>query len=397
MDQEETEILFHLIKNRNTDINTSTKHTNELVDKACSNVEKQRLAKISEEQNFLNKNRFYIDKTLMNYADKKRMPIDEIKVKDMLRNQHIVRAKIAKEVNTYQKWQDNTNFESGVLTYVNEAAWGDLRDLLKDIGINRETIRYTNVADAIEAKDNRVYESDINFKNLINARYTMIDMTEYEHTYPGFNENGDIPISNLGYIQMLKPEPFPQVNSYAETLPMEKWKPNTLGTTHRGILEEAAAAAEAEEEEDEDEDEDDDEDEEEEEGDEEEEEGDEEEEEEDAEPEIPADFIMPRKHDDRYFKHGENIRERFNEVELDGFMKLLNMRPHVQWQDDTVHHYKAGIHSYEDEAQMTDPYYSLLAEVERKYLQRNQASNFRSGTEIKIIPDRKKAPVFSRQ
>jgi hypothetical protein len=44
-------------------------------------------------------------------------------------------------------------FENGVLTYVNEAAWGDLRELLKDIGINNQTIRFSNVSDLLKAKD----------------------------------------------------------------------------------------------------------------------------------------------------------------------------------------------------------------------------------------------------
>jgi hypothetical protein len=73
----------------------------------------------------------------MKYAKKEKMPIDEIKVKDMLRNQNIVRNKINNEVGTYQQYQESTNFENGVLTYVNEASWGDIRDLLKDIGINK--------------------------------------------------------------------------------------------------------------------------------------------------------------------------------------------------------------------------------------------------------------------
>jgi hypothetical protein len=35
--------------------------------------------------------------------------------------------------------------ENGVLTYLNEAAYGELRDLIEDIGINDETIEFTNL------------------------------------------------------------------------------------------------------------------------------------------------------------------------------------------------------------------------------------------------------------
>jgi cobalamin biosynthesis protein CobT len=54
--------------------------------------------------------------------------------------------------------------------------------------------------------------------------------------------------------------------------------------------------------------------------------------------------------EDRYFQRGENLRNKFNEVELDSFMKLLNVKPHKQWQDTSVHHYKLGVHTYEDDS-----------------------------------------------
>lgn len=399
LDAEEKQILIHLIKNKNRTINQSAQTTNDLVDQACSDSLKTRLAKISEEQNFAAKNRYLLEKNLLKYGKKERMPIDQVKIKDILRNQNHVRGKIVEEIQTYHQFIENSqlNFESGLLTYINEASWGDLRDLLKDIGINRETIRYSNVADVIAAKDDRLFESDIQFKNLVNNRFTMIDMTDYEYTFPSPNEVGYIPMHDIGRLTAIKPEPFPQVNSFAEVVPMETLSPNVLNKTHKEILAERAAEAEAEEEEDEDEDE---EDEDEEEGDEEEgddEEGDDDEDEEEEEPAVPPNFTVGPKYDDRYFKHGEKLRERFNEVELDGFMKLLNMKPVTQWQDDTTHHYKVGAHTYEDEAQMTDPYFHLLAEVERKALDRNEAIEFRRGTEVKLIPDAKKAPVFSRQ
>lgn len=64
---------------------------------------KKKLAKISEEENYSLKNRFKHDKEVMNYADKKRMPIDETKVRDLLRYQNIFRQKIINEVDTYTK------------------------------------------------------------------------------------------------------------------------------------------------------------------------------------------------------------------------------------------------------------------------------------------------------
>ena len=77
-------------------------------------------------------------------------------------------------------------------------------------------------------------------------------------------------------------------------------------------------------------------------------------------------------------------------------MKLLNIKPHVQWEEDNTHHYKMGVHTYEDDAQHLDPYYHLIAEVERKHMERNQVLEFRRGSEVKFNLDPKKKPVYSR-
>jgi len=35
--------------------------------------------------------------------------------------------------------------------------------------------------------------------------------------------------------------------------------------------------------------------------------------------------------EDRFFRFGENMWNSYNEVELDNFMKLLNIKPIPQW------------------------------------------------------------------
>lgn len=138
--EQETEDFLHLVRNKGRNLDSMQQDTNELIDQACSDDLKKKLAKKSEEENFALKNRFQHEKKTMKYAKKEKMPIDQSKVKDLLRNQHVFRAKVNEEVETYNADIDNTQFANGVLTYINEAAWGDLRDLLKDVGINRQTI-----------------------------------------------------------------------------------------------------------------------------------------------------------------------------------------------------------------------------------------------------------------
>lgn len=80
------------------------------------------------------------------------------------------------------------------------------------------------------------------------------------------------------------------------------------------------------------------------------EEGDYGEEEGDEEEWPPKDRLASKEIDDRFFRAGESLRGRYTEVEVDGFMKLLGVKPKTQWEDTSVHHYKLGMHHYEDEA-----------------------------------------------
>merc|ERR1711990_639764 len=118
-------------------------------------------------------------------------------------------------------------------------------------------------------------------------------------------------------------------------------------------------------------------------------------EDEDEENPMPEDIAKSRIPEDRFFRANETLTGKYNEVELDAFMKPLNIKPKVQWQDETTHHYKVGTHVYEDESQEVDPYFHLIAEVERKHMERQQAMDFRRGTEVKFVLDPKKKPVFT--
>ena len=76
-------------------------------------------------------------------------------------------------------------------------------------------------------------------------------------------------------------------------------------------------------------------------------------------------------------------------------MKLLNVKPIAQWQDESIHHYKMGVHTYEDRAQELDPTYHIIGEVEREYAERIQVEEFRKGTEVKFEVSEKR-PVHYR-
>ena len=100
--------------------------------------------------------------------------------------------------------------------------------------------------------------------------------------------------------------------------------------------------------------------------------------------------MNPAKVDDAYFYKNEKLRSRFNTNEIDGFMRLLNVKPLKQWEDDSGYHWHMGSKTYEDDAQEMDPYFHILAEVERSYVDKNITRDFRRGAEIKFELNEKK-------
>ena len=252
-----------------------------------------------------------------------------------------------------------------------------MRDLLKDVGISKTTIQFSNVADLLKTKDKMLSGTDKQYNNLRGSRLTQIDMTDYLYDFPSANEiGGSLPIQNMNLLAALNSESWPQTNSLIEINELEKWPKNSTSKTHRDN-QEARDAEEEEEEEEEEEDDDEDEDEDGEEGEGEEGEGEDDEEEEEEEEEegesaddLPDEQLRKSPEEDRFFMHNETMRNKYNQVELDSFMKLLNIKPVPQWEDDSTHHFKVGVHTYEDDSQHLDPYFHLLAEVERKAMEK---------------------------
>ena len=85
-----------------------------------------------------------------------------------------------------------------------------MRKLLNDVGIENKTIRFNNVSDMIKAKDEKVHDSDDQFQNLANSRFTMVDMTEYEQIFSTPNEiRGELPMHRISLLEPVMPEMWP--------------------------------------------------------------------------------------------------------------------------------------------------------------------------------------------
>lgn len=263
-----------------------------------------------------------------------------------------------------------------------------MKALIRDVGINSDTIEFYNLARLREVDGNRPFESDRQLPWLVDGLYSPINMTDYEENFVGWNEfPKDVPLNNISLLDVRRPEAWPQTNKLTQIEPLESRPLQGTGATHFGLVK--ANAADPEDEDDiaygqEDEEEDYDE---EGEGDDygEEDYGDYDEEEGDDEPEWSAeDKPRPRHPQNRYFERNEKLHQRFNEVELDSFMKLLNVNPTPQWQDRALYHYKLGIHRYEDDNQEHDSDFHLLGEVEREHNERYEVEKFRKGSEVKF-------------
>lgn len=108
----------------------------------------------------------------------------------------------------------------------------------------------------------------------------------------------------------------------------------------------------------------------------------------------PPDKIPHTNVEDRFFvapkNHRQNLRENYSDVEIGAFMKLLNVKPKSQWEDQSTYHYKLGVHTYEDEAQEMDPTFHILSEAERVEADRLKTREWRSGSEVRFETPTKK-------
>uniref|UniRef100_A0A7S3MZA8 Uncharacterized protein n=1 Tax=Strombidium inclinatum TaxID=197538 RepID=A0A7S3MZA8_9SPIT len=414
--------FIHLVLSKNgTTLDADKQRSLNMIDAACSDSNIKALAKASEEENFNTKSYHRLENRHLRHADKKKMPIDARKVKDILTNKHMYRAKVGSELPTYLMNMEDNQLQKGIMTYMLETAWGKKKDLLDDIGLAKSTNKFLSYTDYRKMTDDAlVNPTDGQLANLLQARFTQIDLTDYEFSYDGPEEHPDVLVLDPGYVIPFRTDDAAKSDLLLEEFDMEENENPASSNFHREIHTaqaeaiEAAMRAEAEEEvvidadmfPDIDFDDDDD----------------DEEEKEEIELKLSdglttADgFFQPTEEPEEeeneeaiqrmqkatYLENmedvvgSEHIREKFNNPEIDAFLKLLNIKPHTQWEDNSGYHYKAATHAYEDESQELDPYYHMVAEVERKHMERQQVQDFRRGTEIKFLLDPKKRPVFHK-
>lgn len=211
-----------------------------------------------------------------------------------------------------------------------------MRELITDVGINDYAIPFMNFAGLQKAEEQLMYDSDQQFKYLASALFTPLDGTSHEESFVGWNElPRAVPITNTSWLSPMRDEPFPQSDKLVEVVSPETFPRTGTGVTYKATIEAKFADEEEEEADDEygadgggDDDYGDDYGEEGE-GEEgaEEEYGDYGEEKEPAWP--PKVHQPPAEQSDRMFLGTEKLRDRYNDNEVDAFMRLLAIRPHT--------------------------------------------------------------------
>lgn len=349
------------------------------------------LATLSEKENYLKKNQYRLDKLQLEYADKKRLAIDKTKLQEMLLHHDQFREKFDEEVGTYQEWKHNTQFENQILGVWHENAFGPMRRLRDEIGLKdrHDVLKWDKLRDIQAARDKAMQNPDYDhtFNHLMNALFMPIDMTEYEDfLYGDYHTRHRLDGENHRFFSVKNQEHIPfntaDLNWYGES-EAPKWGfSNAEDEIRDEIPEEVEDEVDEDMEEPEDWEEpewtlDGEEDE-----------------------EMYEDLEWPPKNqygDEKpfsdYFGKHDTLRNRFTDPEIEGFMKILDVKPYRNWRNTAEYHHSLGVHAYEDDSQKLDPEFHLLAEVEREHLERITTKKHRSGATVRFTLE-DKVPIF---
>lgn len=76
---------------------------------------------------------------------------------------------------------------------MNEGAYGEMKDLIRDVGIRDETIEFVNLAMRNKNVDRLAHAHDYKFKYLNSALFTPLDMSDYDENFVSFKEGAGEP------------------------------------------------------------------------------------------------------------------------------------------------------------------------------------------------------------
>jgi hypothetical protein len=388
LNEDEGRSLIHLI---------NSKGQNDYLHDIHGGHSEKELAKISEKANYESKNQYLLEKRKLNFAKQERMPVEKAKIKDVIKNQDDFKLRFNKEFGLFEYMPRTIDYEKRMMSIFDLTAEGPLAKLRDEIGLRRDKplMKFMRVKDFQDLKSKVVEDPvlDHGLMYFMNSLFLPLDMTDYEDSFSGPAEFASTRDGSIGpeYVFSKLNNIF---NREGELVGVREDgpEPNYFITPY--FEEEFKAKLEAMEEEEEDD-----------------EEGEGEEEEKPKpykpamkpleadkftdhdyeEPEWPYEFEKSiYYYENPYFNPDETVTDRFNDVELDSFMKFLNVQPFFNWRDTSSYHSRTGAHVSEDLAQKIDPEYHILGEVEREHFERNIFSQHRKGSTVRFVVDNKK-------
>lgn len=381
-DESEGRAFIHLLKNKLGDSYIEQIHGRHV---------ETRLAEISEKENFAKKNYYRLNKTKLQFAEPDRMPIEKAKVADLFRNARDFKERFNKEMGLFDFLPTHIDLDKRVIQYFYETCKGPMLELRKEIGLaDRWATSFMRIKDlkALKegAQENPVI--DHGWTSFFSRMMFPIDMTDYEEHYigPGELQDAELGQQREYYSTSSRLNIFGRNDPLSEPYYTEEADPPNFNRT--SSMEDFMQSLISD---------DDDE-----EG-----EGEEEEvlnaedpefdnpdyDEGDEEPEWPVErpkYVPKYTRPNAYFNEGESIRDKFDEIELDNFMKLLDVQPFRNWKDTSKWHNRVGVHHSIDHAQQIDPEYHMHGEIEREEFEKMVFKKHRSGSTVRFVLGQKK-------
>jgi hypothetical protein len=341
-------------------------------------------AKIAEEENYLKKNAYLLQRKKMEFARKEDMPIEKAKVKDLFKNAREFKEKFNSEFGLYDVHPREFDHQKRVVQELIEKCSGPLLALRDEVGLtmkNRFKTAFLRIKDSKELKegwsDDPIYDHSMLY--FLRSTFLPLDMTDYEDVFVGPAEDLNREMADMEYWKYENVhDPQQQDPTVDYTEKYNDFEPK-FNFYRSNYTEENAPGDDEDDDEDEDE-----------EG-----EGDEDEEEEEVFPEDMDEYFepvdwepgmsdAPKKYYGTHFSPEEKLRDKYDNVELDSFMKFLDVKPFYNWYDEHNWHSRLGFHPSEDFSQRVDPEHHMIADVERETFEKLVFKEHRTGATVRF-------------
>ena len=367
---EEGRALYHLLKNRKDEIQEL--HGGEA---------EAELAKIAEKESYAARNYNMLRKTKLQYLDKQKHPISKAKVKDLFLFSDEFKNKFFEEVGVYDNQPNVIETDKKLTRYFYNFAVGPWAYLRDEIGMKRDQLELQ----FLRGKEIQELLSD-GKSHLVNQLKVPVNVEDYETkvNFSMADHHPDVTSWRLGRTHesgtimdypKYEMEDMPAPNYYQSTLNEELFAPVEDDDDEEGeggddeVQEFKEPYFELTEEE----------------------------EEMYEEPEWPytkPKWSLQKPQTSEIFDYNEEIFEKYTKVEIESFMKLLDIQPFRNWDDKAGYHQQFGRHYINDPGQRTDAEYYMAGEIEREMFEKMVFTQHRSGAIVRFAIGDKK-PKFA--